>query len=301
MKKNVIFFAVTVIVVVILIITGRQSGLNTAGGGFSLKKANDTTKVTFIGIAETNITNSQQLAQVTTVANWEHQWGNGFWVGADVIGTASTQFGIMCPTYDMRCGLDFKAFRLEAKVGNFTRNGVKAEGLDPQFMNFCILQGESASVSNAVQVSLIAKDTKIMLGHQAGEKFYTFNSGNYYIAAEQSIKNFTVGGGVEFTEKTGGYAAVRWRNKNNVLNLSGNKLGTDNQNFILSYNHNNIDLGKGVMMSVGGAFWGQAQKQGLNLVTGFGKGRAKLFAEVGGLRTIDGLQPVFGAGMSFKL
>ncbi|MBR3677052.1 MAG: hypothetical protein IKN71_07975 [Alphaproteobacteria bacterium] len=306
MKKNLVYFVAIIVAVVISIVVTRfdSTNLNIAGGGLSLKKLNgDTTVTSTVAFAEVNTTtNKENLAQVTSITNWERQRVGGYFYGFDIIGTASTEFGIMCPTYDARLGVDFEGFRLEGKVGCFTRNSVKSSGFDPQFANYTIAAlGEPASVANCVQISYIAKNTRIMLGHQGGSKFYSFKDGNYYISMEQHIKNLAVSGGIDFTETTSGYASVKYSAKNDVITLSCNKLGCENENYLLSYNHNNISLGKGVDMSVGSALWLQKELQGLRVVSGIGKGSFKLFAEAGGLIQSKSFTPVLGLGMSYKL
>lgn len=304
MKKNLVYFVAIIVAVIISIVVTRfdSTNLNTAGGGLSLKKLNgDTTVTSTVAFAELNTTNEENLAQITSITNWERQRIGGYFYGFDIIGTASTEFGIMCPTYDAKFGVDFEGFRIEGKVGNFTRNNVKSSGFDPQFANYTILLGEPASVSNAIQLSYISNSTRVMVGHQGGNKFYGFNDGNYYIAMEQHIKNLALSGGVDFTETTSGYAAVKYSAKNDIFTISGNKLGTEGENYLLSYNHNNISLGKGVGMSVGSALWLQKELQGLRVVSGIGKGSFKLFAEAGGLLQSKSFTPVLGLGMSYKL
>jgi hypothetical protein len=262
---------------------------------------NDTTKTSVVAFAEANTTTDQNLAQICTIMNYEKQV-NGLFFGADLIGCVSTEFGVVCPTYDVRAGFDFQnGSRIELKCGNFTRNSVKTAGFDPQFSNFCTMAGDPASVAKAVQIGYTKGGTKILIGHQAGSEFYKFNDGNYYIAAEQRIGNFAVSGGADFTEKTTGYAAANWSCGNNVINLNCNKLGSDNQNFILSYNHNNISLGKGVMMNVGSALYVQPAKTGLHMVAGFCKSNYKLFAQAGAYTVEKTVKPLIGLGLNVKL
>lgn len=296
MKQNVFKFVVAIVLVAIAVVVNNietNSEVQTAGGGLSLKQANDTTKTNVVAFAQGNATtDGEYLGQITVITNWEHQYGNGIFVGADLIGTASTQFGVMAPTVDARCGLDFNTCRLELKAGNFTRNSVTTVGFGPQFGNNCILWGEPAAVSNAVQMSLIAKNTKVYFGHQGGEKFYSFCDGNYYVGAEQKIKNISLSGGVNFTEKMTGYAAAKWSAKNNTVTFTANKLGSEDQNFVASYVRSNIPLGKGVRMSVGGTYWHQPEKFGWLVVTGLSKGKFTLFTEAGSL---------FGGGFNYNL
>lgn len=304
MKKQLISFVLVVLVVFVAVLMSQFDGGNffTAGGGLSLKQMNnDTTITSVVGFAEVNQTSDQSLAQGTVIMNYEHLYGNGMYVGADLIGCVSTEFGIMCPTYNMRAGLDFvNGGRLELKVGNFTRNSVKTSGFDPQFSNFCTVSGDPASVSKAVQLSYSNGGTKVLVGHQNGTDFYKFN-GNYYAGFEQKCKNFSVSGGADFAENITGYAAAQVRCGHSVLNLNCNKLGSANENYILSYNYNGINLGKGVSMNVGTALYKQTEKSGLHVVTGLCKGSYKLFAEAGGYKIGQTVKPLVGFGLNYKL
>jgi hypothetical protein len=305
MKKSVLKFVVAIIVIALVVVVNtiqRESDFSIAGGPRvkSLKELNDTTKTSVIAFAQGNITTEESLYQVMTIGNWEHQYSNGLYYGADLVGTVSSQFGIMCPTYDVRAGWIFNSFRLEAKVGNFTRNGVTTSGFDPQYSNFCVLLGESAPVSNAVQLAFISNKTKLYAGHQAGTSFYAFN-GNYYAGVEQKISNVTVSGGMDFAENTTGYAAVKWSANNNTITVTGNKLGAEAQNFVLSYVRSNIPVFKGIKMNVGSAFWTQPEKKGLQLVTGFNKGKVTLFAQAGGYMQSKIFTPVGGFGVNYNL
>jgi hypothetical protein len=305
MKRNIIKFVVAIVLVAITIVVGNQvnnSEMQTAGGGLSLKQANDTTKVNVVAFAQADAnTDGEYLGQITVITNWEHPYGNGLFVGADLIGTASTQFGVMAPTIDVRGGLNLKAFRLECKVGNFTRSSVTTAGFGPQFANNCILWGESASVSNAVQLAILAKSTKLYVGHQGGEKFYQFNDGNYYAGAEQRIGNIALSGGVNFTEQTTGFAAAKWSFKNNVLTATANKLGSENQNFVFSYLRDRISLGKGFNLSLGSAVYLQPTKKGLHLIAGLNKGRFTLFTQTGGYKQTGIFTPMGGLGLNYTL
>jgi hypothetical protein len=302
MKKQVLYFVAAVVVIIVcVVLNGRQFGFNTAGGGLSLKEANDTTKSSVVVLAEANTNTEENMAQALAIGNWEHQYHNGLYLGADFIGTVSTQFGVCAPTCDFRAGVMFDKFNVELKAGNFTRNSVKTLGFDPQFQNNLLLMGEGVSVSNAVQLAVMSKSGKIMVGHQGGNKFYSFNGGNWYVSAEQNIKNISLSGGVNFTEKTSGYAAAKLTTGNNVFTATFNNLGTENHNYVLSYVYNNINLGKGVKMNVGSAFCSQPEKKGLQLVAGFSKGRTSLFAQAGGRWLSTGFNSMVGLGLSQKL
>jgi hypothetical protein len=199
-------------------------------------------------------------------------------------------------------GYNFNNFKLECKGGNFTRNNVKTAGFDPQFQNDLLIFGEGVSVNNAMQLALISKNTKIMFGHQGGDKFYSFNGGNYYISAEQNIKNLVaLSGGVNFTEKTSGYAAAKLTCKNNVVTATANNIGTENKSFVLSYNRTNIKVGKSMKMNLGTALWSQTDKQGLRMVAGLNKGRFNLFAQAGGYLMNGIVKPTWGLGASCNL
>jgi len=303
MKKQVCNFVLVVLVVIVCVVLSNEGGnFFTAGGGLSLKQMNDTTTTSVVAFAEANTTTDQNLAQVSTIMNYEHLYGNGMYVGADLIGCVSTEFGIMCPTYDVRCGMDFaNGGRLELKAGNFTRNSVKTAGFDPQFMNFATISGDPASVSNAVQLSYTLNGTKLMGGHQAGSKFYQFNDGNYYIGAEQRIGNFAVSGGADFTETVTGYAAAQVRCGKNVFNVNCNKLGTEAQNYIVSYNYNGISLGKGYILNLESAFYKQTAKSGVHVMAGLCKNNYKLFAQFGGYKTAETTKSLIGLGLNVKL
>lgn len=301
MKQKIFTFAaLCCVVVAAIIVINKETGMLTCGnGGLSLKELNDTTKTNVVAMAQANVTSEEELAQVLTIAYWEKNRGS-FFVGADLVGAVSTQFGVMCPTYDIRTGVDFNAFRLEAKVGNFTRNSVTATGFDPQYSNACILAGHSAAVSNAVQLSLIADGTLVYVGHQGGSDFYKFN-GNYYVGAEQKIGKISLSGGVDFTENFTGYGAFKWSSRHDEITLNANNLGGETQNFILSYVHTNIPFYKDVRMHVGTSLWSQPQKQGLQLVTGLNKGKATLFAQAGGYLLEKTFTPVLGLGLNYNL
>lgn len=299
--KNKVFSAFIVVVLVMVMVCNNNPKENvmTAGdGGISLKELNDTTKTKVAVFGEANVSD-ENIFHINGIVNWEHQYNN-FYVGSDFIGTVSSKLGIKCPTLDAKCGYNFNTWRMEAKVGNFNRNGVTTVGFDPQFSTFCILAGEGASVSNAVQLSLSSKKTKVMVGHQGGSSFYTFD-GNYYAGVEQKIGDFAFSGGVNFTETTTGYAAAKWANKNNVCTLTCNKLGSKDHNFILSYFYNNISLCKGFAMNVGTALFGNSEQQGARLVAAVSKDKMKLFAEVGGCLLQDVFKPMAGMGVSLKL
>jgi hypothetical protein len=310
MKKSILMFVAVIIVVVIAVVTNNleKNGFSLAGGptGKSLKELNDSAKANrartnVIAFAQANTTTEDgNLFQVMTIGNWENQLGNGMYVGADVVGTISSQFGIMCPTYDCRFGFDCGAWRAEYKVGNFTRNSVTTGGFDPQFSNFCVLAGESAPVANAMQLTFICNGTKLYAGHQAGSKFYNLD-GNYYLGCEQKIGNVSLSGGADLAHTVTGYADVKWSWHDNTITVTGNNLGAETQNFVLSYVHSNIPVFKGVKMNVGSAFWMQPEKKGLQLVTGLNKGKFTLFAQTGGYVESKIFTPIGGLGFNYNM
>jgi hypothetical protein len=303
MKKSILtFVAIVFVIAVVVVVSNKESiRMQTAGGGLNLKQANDTTKTNVVAFAQANYSSEEgDLFQVMTIGNWEHQYGNGTFIGADLVGTVSTQFGVMCPTYDVKAGLNFNAFKLEAKVGNFTRNSVTTSSFDPQFGNFCVLAGESAPVSNAMQIALISGRTKIYVGHQAGSKFYKLD-GNYYLGGEQKIGNVTLSGGADFTQTITGYADVKWMCQNNTFTLTCNKIGSDSQNFVLSYVRSGMPLFKGGRMNIGTALWKQSEKSGMQLVAGLNTGKFTLFAQTGGYLQTQTFTPTVGLGINYNL
>jgi hypothetical protein len=307
MKKRLISFITVVIVVFVAIVLNKQEGLmNIAGvgSGKSLKEINaqqDTTKTSVIAFGEASTdTEGNNLFQALAIANWEHQYSNGLYFAADAIGCVSSQFGVCAPTCDFRTGLNFGNCKIEAKFGNFTRNNIKTGGFDPQFQNDLLILGEGVSVNNAMQLSLMTKNTKVLIGHQGGNKFYSLNGGNYYTTVEQTIKNFSVGGGVNFTEKMTGYAAAKLNSGNNSFTITANNLGAESQNFVFSYNRSNIGLGKGMKMNIGTALC-KSDNFGFRMAAGLGKGGMKIFALAGGSWLPEGFKPLIGLGTSCKL
>ena len=144
--------------------------------GINLNTANDTT------ISNNNVSASvqkdndkEELAQIMLVSGWTKQQ-NGLYVGYNMVGTVSTQFGVACPVLAFKAGADFDSFKLEAKVGQFGRNTITTTGFDAQFGNDCVLLGESATASKAAQLSYISKNTVLSVGHQGGESVYKFST-----------------------------------------------------------------------------------------------------------------------------
>lgn len=299
MKKNAIRFAMAIIVVAIAVLTVNNSRNNmTAGGGLSLKEMVDTTKMNVTVIAEGNITSEQELAQVTGIASWEHQYSNGLFTGFNVVGCVSTEYGVACPTCVATLGANLNIGRVEIKCGNFAANGIKTTGFDPQFSNYTINCGENFQSMNAIQVAFIANSTKIYAGHRGGSSFYKFNTGNYYLGGEQRIGNLAIGGGVDLTSDKSGYAAAKWQTKNNSLTATANNLGKETKNYIISYNRSNINVGKKIGLNIASALFFSSAKNGLHTSLGFHKGSNNLFAQLG--YTFGG-SPLLGLGYSRKL
>ncbi len=300
MKKNVSIFAMAIIVVAVAVLTVNNRTNMTAGGGLSLKSMVDTTKASVTVIADGNVTNEQQLGQVAGIATWEHQYANGLYAGFDIVGCVSTEYNVACPTNDFRLGANFEWGKVEVKCGTFARNTIKTSGFDPQFSNFTINSGENFTAASATQVTLTAGGTKIYAGHK-GSSFYKFNTGNYYVGGEQKIGNLTFGGCVDFAETKSGYAAAKWQSKNNSFTLTANNIGLESKNYILSYNRNNINVGKGFGLNMSSALYMNSVKTGLHIVGGLHKGNATLFAQLGGYISENVFTPIFGLGTSVKL
>lgn len=305
MKKQVLSFVAIVILIAVVVVFNSQKQEITKAGfptGKSLKELNDTMKANVVGMAQANYSSEDgSLFQLMAIVNLEYQYNNGLYVGYNAIGTASTQFGVMCPTNAFFTGYNFGTSRVEAKCGNFTRNGITTAGFDPQFGNFTIILGESAAVSNAMQVAFITDGLKLYAGHQAGDKFYTLNDGNYYAGIEKCLGNFSIGGGADFTHTIVGYADVKWSFNNNAITATANQLGGEGQNFVLSYVRRGIDLGKGVNLSLASAMWKQAEKSGCRLVAGVNKGRFTLYTEAGGIMNTNIFTPLWGLGFNCNM
>ena len=311
MKKKVLSLVavlVCIFLAVVITVTNNNGGnFQIAGGsGKDLKTANeaykDTTKVNVVTFAQANATTEgENLFQVMNISNWEHQYGKGLFAGADFVGTASTQFGVMAATLDARCGYAFEGYRMELKTGKFTRNGVTTSGFDPQFSNACILAGEAAPVSNAMQLTFTSHITKVYVGNQNGSEFYKLD-GSYYIGAEQKVgNNIALSANIDFAEQTTGCAAAKWQCRNSSLTLTCNKLGSESQNFVLSYVHSNIPIAKGTTMNVASALWKQPQKSGLQIVAGLRTGRITLFAQAGGYVQQKTYTPTGGLGLNYNM
>lgn len=304
MKKN-DFLLIVVIVAAIIAFVLPQKGSNSvfsfAKGGLNLKELNqkDTAQTKINVNLEFNQTTMQNLEQAVVIGNYFLR-RNGLFVGAGIVGGVSTEFGVCCPTMFVNMGLDFDSYKLEYKVGNFKRTTIMSGGLDPQFANDCLSLGEGAGAVNAMQVSLITKNTKIGFGHQGINSFYQFDGAWYAYMERRFCKELSLAGGVDFNETTTGYVAAKLSQGNNALTLTANKLGTETQSFVATYNRENISV-MGKTMTLSASAWGKATEQGLHLVTGLKQTKnCMLFAEVGSKLCQDQLQPYCGLGASFN-
>ncbi len=304
MKKNAIYFLVAIAAVIVMIMLapkGSDSLFSTAGGGLSLKDLNRKDTVTHSVSLTMNVnqTTEQSLVQPMLSANYFKRH-NGFFVGASAVGAVSNQYGICCPVLFVNTGVDFNRFQIEYRAGNFGRNAITTVGFDPQFSNFCIDMGESAAAANAMQLAFAGKNTRFGFGHQGGTSFYAFD-GNWYVFAQQNIcKNVSVTGGVDFAENKTGFAAAKWADQNNALTVTGNKLGSEKQNWIVSYKRNNVAVVRNFVMSLGAAFWKQTEQTGLHLAAAFAKENFIFFTEAGGRLAMNTLTPTAGVGISYK-
>lgn len=300
-QKVIILVAVALVVIVsILIGTNQSNDVKTAGMGINLNHANDTTITNTNASASIQKDNDkEELAQIMLVSGWTKQQ-NGLYVGYNMVGTVSTQFGVACPVLAFKAGADFDSFKLEAKVGQFGRNTITTTGFDAQFGNDCVLLGESATASKAAQLSYISKNTVLSVGHQGGESVYKFNDGSWYLCAQQGIGNVRVSGGVDFAEETKGFAAANWSDgKHHSVTVTGNNLGTDAKNCVLSYTCNRIPMKKS-MLNFGSAFYFQKGKSGMRLVAGLTKGKMQFFTEAGGYLAQNVVKPTFGGGLNYN-
>lgn len=302
-KLEVIIIAVIVVVIALIVVinpSGSTSFFSTAGGGLSLKDMNqkDTTATNVNLILQANQTTNQNLEQGLVVGNY-YKGMNGFFVNSGVIAGVSTEYGICCQTMYIGTGLDFNTFQIEYKVGNFKRTGVMTGEIDPQYSNFCIDLGEGASASKAMQVSFIKGNTKIGFGHQGVSSFYDFSAGGWYTYLETPIcKGLTLAGGVDINQGATGYVAAKVNTKNNQVTVTGNKIGTENQNVIVTYSRKNIAVrGKQLIMTV--SAWAKQKEQGAHMVAGLIQGRGMFFAEVGSKYCENQLRPYAGVGTSF--
>lgn len=303
MKTREIIVAVSIIAVVaiLMVLAPKSDNMSSlmGGGGVNLKDLNekDTTEVS-IGITlQANQTTRQNLEQGLVIGNY-YKRTNGIYIGASVMGGVSTQYGVCCPTMYINTGLDFNSFQLEYKVGNFKRSTLLSGGVDPQYGNYCLDLGEGASASNAMQISFIKGQTRLGFGHQGGEDFFKFDSGNWYAFAEVPVCNWlTIGGGMNFGCDATGHAAAKASCGDNKIVLTGNQLGTETQNVVVTYNRENLSLfGNKLMIAVSG--WAKKASQGLHLNAGFTKNWGTLYAEAGTNFSGSQVTPYIGVGTS---
>lgn len=300
-----IFGAVIAIVVMVLIAVspnGTKSLFSTAGGGVSLKEMNqkkDTTAFKMNMSLQFNQTNLQNLEQGLVIGNFKHQEGM-FFTGAHFVGGVSTEYGVCTPVMDLTAGAYLNNSIFEYKVGNFKRTGVTTAGVDAQYSNHCVDLGEGAGVKNAMQLSFIRNGLTFGFGHQGISSFYDFSAGSWYAYTESQIcKNITLAGGVNFGGEASAYAAAKVTIGNNQVTATGNKLGTEGQNVVVTYNRDNISIGRSKMMLSASA-WAKDVEQGLHLVASLVKGKGTFFAEVGCNRNEYQATPYCGVGTSFN-
>lgn len=305
MNRNLLFAVLAVIAIVIIVLIvpkGSVSTFFTAGGGVNLKELNqkDTTETSVCVTLQANQTTEANLEQAL-IAGSCYRYLNGFFIGGNVVAGASTQYGVCCPTMYFSTGIDFKHFQIEYRVGDFKRTSLMAPGVDPQYSNYCIDLGEGGSAGKAMQLSIVKGETRVGFGHQNGEDFYKLSKGSWYAYAESSVCRYlTLAGGVDLGNDITGYAAAKLTADHNCLVITGNKLGTENQNVIVTYNRNNIAVngGKNTMIfSISG--WAQKTAKGLHLTAGYNIKNATFFAELGSKYCADMLGAYCGVGTSW--
>lgn len=303
MKKSVLVIIAVIVVVIIAVLApkGSTSLFSTAGGGLSLKDLNKKdTVTTSVGIiVQASQTTEQNMEQGLVFGNYLNR-KNGVFVGAGFFGGVSTQYGICCPTMYLNAGLDFTSFQIEYKAGSFKRTGIATGGVDPQYSNFCMDLGEGASAKNAMQLSFIKRGTLIGFGHQGTNSFYDFSNGIWYAYAETPIcKYVSLAGGINFAESTNGYVAAKMSVNNNKVTITGNQLGTEQQNVAVTYNRENISL-RGNKMTFSVSAWAKEAEQGLHFVAGLIKGKGTFYAQIGSNLCENHITPYCGVGTSFN-
>lgn len=306
LKEKIIIAVLAIVCLTVSVLAPKNDNIFKCGDGMSLKELNEQKKeeqkkVNMSMSLSANQTTEQSLFQAVVVGGYSQQIGN-FTFGGNVVGCVSTEFGICSPVNFVSASYAFNNSSIEYRVGNFKRTGLISAGLDPQYANHMVILGEGASASNAMQLSYNISKTKIFVGHQGGASFFRFDDGYWFTGVETNIANcLSLTGGVDMCKNAPltGYAAVKFSKNNNVLNLSANKLGTDNQNIVLTYNRNNIAVGKSNMCLTVSA-WAQETMQGVHTVCGFDLGnRATLYAEAGAKFTSGDIAPYVGVGSSF--
>ncbi len=306
MKKSFYFFAVVAVILITAIVSQnpvsdcrfRSAG---SGKGLNLKEANDEIKSNVNVSLAANLTSEQRLAQAVFLADY-YRRHNIFFFGGDVIAVGSTEFGFCYPTLDFRTGIVLpKGRAVELKAGTFCRNSITTTDVDPQYANYCTLKGESAKVSNAMQLSFIGNSTKIGIGHQSVASFYAFD-GKWYAYMEQNIcKNVRVNAGIDFGSEKSGFVAAKWSNNTCGITVTGNLLGTDGQNCLATFTYRNIPVWKKMLMTLSTSFSADKLGRGIHLSMGFAKRNLVFFGELGGRHANNTFSPKIGVGISYKL
>ena len=304
MKNYIKFVAVCAIVVLGIVLDSNEGSMFNCGGGRSLKQINEASKTeetkASVNVAlQLNQTTEQSLFQALVIGNYWHK-NNGAYVGANFVGGVSNEFGVCNPVMSVNGGYDFGRFQVDAKIGNFKRSSITTAGVDGQYGNFVTVLGEGAGVSNAMQLSLIRNGFKCGFGHANGENFYGLADGNWYVYTELPVCQFvTVAGGLDFSDSTTGYIAGKVNVGNNNFTVTANKLGSCNQNLVVSYNRKNISL-KDYILSLTASVWAKKQERGIHTVAGFSKGNNTLFAEAGLSKVGLNLTPKLGVGININ-
>lgn len=310
-KNNVLSILVAIVVVAAIVILSpknQYSPFSSSGGGLSLKDLNkkDTVETSANFSLQANQTIDQTLVQGLFIGRYYKQV-NGFYFGGGTVAAVSTEFGVLAPVLYSNAGLIFTNYQIDYTVGKVKRTSITTPGVDSQYSNFCTLLGEGAAIGNAMQLAFIMKGTKFGFGHQGGTSFYDLKTGCWYAFMEMPVSQYvSVAGGVDFGEKTSGYVAAKASFNDNALTVTGNQLGKDNQNLVVTYNRNNISLwGNKFLVSISG--WaqkaGQGSDLGTHLVAGWVKNRGTFFAELGarsGESYDKAFNPYFGLGTSFS-
>ena len=303
--KNNIFVVCAVLVCVTLCVLAPKGDNNIfkCGDGTSIKELNEQKKANMCLNVSANQTTEQSLAQATLIGGYTNQI-NKFTFGGNIVGCVSTEFGVCTPVNFVWASYAFNNnSALEYRAGNFKRTMLTSTGLDPQFANYTIILGEGASASNAMQVGYNIGKTKIFVGHQGGSSFYKFNDGYWFTGLETTVANcISLAGGIDVCSNAPvtGYAAARFTKDNNHIDFTANKLGTENQNVVLTYNRNNIAVGK-CNMNVALSAWAQKAVKGIHTVYGFNFGKSTLYAEVGAKFVQTMFKPYVGIGTSVTL
>lgn len=304
MKKNLPLIIVVILAIVIAIILPKNPNSNffsKSGGGISLKDMNkkDSCQTNFSVILQANQTTQSTLLQGLLIADY-YKYQKGFYYGGSAASAVSTQYGILSPTLFFSAGKLIGDYKLDYRVGKFKRTSLISVGIDPQYSNFCTDLNEGGSAKNAMQLSLIKGNARIGFGHQGQSSFYDFDGGCWYGYLELPVcKQLMVSGGVDLYNNAAntGYFASKLSLDNNVLVVTGNKLGTEAQSFIVTYNRNNIPLRHNKMMLAVSA-WTNKFERGAHFVAGLAKGKGNFFAQFGSNYN-NSFTPYFGVGTSY--